>query len=406
MSSETSRLPRPKKEVKFTPAALRLIQALAKAFASNNFLLLYFSNRKIFTLQFTEPAFRDALRNKFQFLQLSRADKAGNWLTTCFRVDSTPYFAIIDPSSGEFVAVHYGDMTTPEIKTWLQEWLLKSPKFALARSIFPDLIDEVAEYKKKSSYSYGTKLRVTFSSQAFEDKTIYVNKVAPLRLAFEKYCNEKKIDPTAYYFLFRGVELPGTMTASQFGLRNGSVVHVHPNEDKTSTEPLSITVVGVDGASAIFNVTKGKRVGVFLKSYCDLLGLTSSTLRFVFNNDPVSDDLTFAEHDMKPGDQIFTQVKPIPRSDFMFHMMPPGPDMNPMGLPQPEPFDLPMAAAPNFTYMYSQGGQRPPPPPPQAFGIPYPGVPYSITQPKQVGYPKTHDNNPQSIWEGFDMNIN
>jgi hypothetical protein len=372
------------------------MQACEKAFASNNFLLLYFSNRKVFTQQFSEPGFRDALRNKFQFLQLSRADKAGNWLTTSFHVRSSPYFAIIDPSDGSFVAIRYGEMETSEIRTWLQEWLLKSPKFAASRSVFPALIEDAADIRKKASYSYGTKLRVTFSSQLFEDKTIYVNKVAPLEMAFQKYCNEKKIDLNGYYFLFKGVELPKNMTASQFGLRNGSVVHVHPNEDKTSPEPLSITVVGVDGASAVFNVTKGKRLGLFLKSYCDLLGLNPTQLRFTFNNDVLNDDLTFAEHNMKTGDQIFAHVKQFPANDFVYHMMNTGAEMGGMPqIPQAEAFDGPMGN-PNVMYMYGQ--QRPQPY--AAYG-----APYAMPPPKPMHYPKTHDNNPTtSLWEPFDMN--
>jgi hypothetical protein len=293
------------------------------------------------------------------------------------------------------------------VKTWLQEWLLKGPKFSLARSIFPALIGDAADVRKKASYSYGTKVRVTFSSQCFEDKTIYVNKVAPLELAFDKYCSEKKIDPGCYYFLFRGVELPRTMTASQFGLRNGSVVHVHPNEDKTSTEPLSITVVGVDGASAVFNVTKGKRVGVFLKTYCDLVALHQMQLRFTFNNEVLNDDLTFAEHNMKTGDQIFVHVKQFAPTDYMYHMLTSTPELSTLTpMQQPEPFDLPLA---NTGVMYNVMFNQPQRPPPltQQYQAPYGAPSYSMLPPKTTHYPKSHDANPpSSIWESFDMNIN
>jgi hypothetical protein len=71
-------LPQPKKPTKFTLAALRIMRMCEKAFASNNFLLMYFSNRKMFTQEFNDLAFREALKNKFQFLQLNRADRAGN----------------------------------------------------------------------------------------------------------------------------------------------------------------------------------------------------------------------------------------------------------------------------------------------------------------------------------------
>ena len=249
--TEAHPLPTTKKAVKYTPASLRIMQSCEKAFASNNFLLLYFSNKKTFTQQFNEFSFKDLLRNKFQFLQLSRIDKAGNWLTTTFHFKKSPYFALIDPSNGQFVQVHYGEMTTPELKVWLQQFLAKGPKFANSQCIFTGLIRETQISKKKTSYSYGTKLRVNFVYRA-DDKTIYVNKVAPLQLAFEKYCAEKGIKQEGYYFMFHGVEMPGNMTASQFGLKNGSVIHVHPLEDKTSTEPLSITVVSVNGETGNF----------------------------------------------------------------------------------------------------------------------------------------------------------
>jgi hypothetical protein len=386
------------------------MQMCEKAFASNNFLLLYFSNRKTFTQEFNEPGFKDALKNKFQFLQLSRADRAGNWLTTSFHVKSSPYYAIIDPSNGEFLTIYYGNLSIPGLRTWLQQFLSGGPRFALRPTIFTELIEEAQRIKLKNSFSYGTKIRVNFVSSAMDEKIVYVNRVAPLELAFEKYCSEKGIEMAAHYFLFKGVELPANMTASQFGLHNGSVVHVHPLEDKTSTEPLAISVVNVDGSSGAFNVTRGKKLGVFLKSYCAMTGLNAAQIRFTLNNEMINDDLTFAEHNMKNGDQLYAHMKPYaPPAEYLYHMMGHGdiPGMPPMPIPQ-EQYDVPMAN-PNLMFLYNQppGPRAPLPPPtfaPQLYGQPQ--GPFPMAPAKGVHYPgpKGHEQPPSgSIWENFDM---
>jgi hypothetical protein len=363
-----SLLPQPKKPTKFTPASLRIMQMCEKAFASNNFLLLYFSNRKTFTQEFNEAAFKDALKNKFQFLQLSRADRAGNWLTTSFHVKSSPYYAIIDPSNGQFLqlsradwagnwlttsfhvksspyyaiiapsngqflTIHYGNLSIPDLRAWLQQFLSMAAKFALRQTIFTELIEEAQKIKLKNSFSYGTKIRVNFVSSAMDEKIVYVNRVAPLEFAFEKYCSEKGIEIAAHYFLFKGVELPANMTASQFGLHNGSVVHVHPLEDKASTEPLSISVVNVDGSSGVFNVTRGKKLGVFLKSYCEMTGLNPAQIRFTITIAMINDDLTFAEDNIKIGDQLYAHMKPYaPQNEYLDHKVCSKCNIEPIGI--------------------------------------------------------------------------
>jgi hypothetical protein len=396
-------LPVLKKPVKFTPASLRLMQACEKAFASNNFLLLYFTNSKTFTQQFVQPDFQAALRNKFQFLQLSRADRAGNWLTTIFHVKCSPYYAILDPSNGEYLEMRYGDLDTPTVHAWLQSFVSRAPKFTLSRSIFTDLIQDAQSLKKRSAFAYGTKIRLTVVSQGSEEKVIYINKSAPLEIAFEKYCGERGIDPLGHYFLYRGVELPPTMSASQMGLRNGSVVHVHPLEDKVSTEPLSVTVVGPDGASSVFNVTRGRKLGGFLKSYCELSGVNPAQVRMTFNSDPVHDELTFAEHSVKNGDQLFVHHRIVPpANEFMYSLVPPPPNVPrvpQMQLPG-EQFELPMAGNPMF---YFNQPQRPGPLPPQPFPPGY-GQAYPMPPAKSGHYQKPHDSGTGgSIWESFDM---
>jgi hypothetical protein len=392
-------LPELKKSVKFTPASLRLMQACEKAFASNNFLLLYFTNSKCFTPQFTQQDFIDALRNKFQFIQLSRADRAGNWLTTTFHVKSSPYFAILDPSNGQYLEMRYGDLETPVLRAWLQSFLARGPRFALPDTIFTELIQVTQTFKKRTAFAYGTKIRINFVAQGADDKVVYVNKAAPLEIAFEKYCSERGIDEQAHYFLYRGVEVPPTITAAQMGIRNGSVIHVHPLDDKVSTEPLSVTVVALDGSSSLFNVTRGRRLGAFLKSYCEMNGLNPAVLRFTFNSEPVHDDLTFAEHNMKNGDQLFTHHRQHHPNEFVYPMLAAGevPRM-------PDQFELPMpgAANPNMMFYYNQA-QRPGPLPPQPFPPAYAPT-YPIPPAKSVHYQKQHDPNAgQSIWESFDM---
>jgi hypothetical protein len=200
------------------------------------------------------------------------------------------------------------------------------------------------------------------------------------------------------------------MTASQFGLHNGSVVHVHPLEDKTSTEPLSISVVNVDGSSGVFNVTRGKKLGVFLKSYCEMTGLNAAQMRFTFNNEMINEDLTFAEHHIKNGDQLYAHMKPYPPpAEYLYHMMGHGdlPGMAAGPMPQ-EQYDVPMAN-PNLMFLYNQppATRAPLPPPsfaPQLFGQPQ--APFPMAPAKGVHYPgpKGHEQPPGgSIWENFDM---
>jgi small ubiquitin-related modifier len=392
-------LPELKKPVKFTPASLRIMQACEKAFAANNFLLLYFTNSKMFTPQFSQPEFTDALRNRFQFLQLSRADRAGNWLTTTFHVKCSPYFAIIDPSNGQYLEMRYGDVSTPTLQMWLQSFLARGPRFALPESIFPELIKETHSFQKRASFSYGTKIRINFVAEGSDDRVVYVNKVAPLEIAFEKYCSERGLDVDAYYFLYRGIELPPTVSAAQMGIRNGGIIHMHSLEDKVSTEPLSVTVVGLDGGSSLFNVTRGRQLGAFLKSYCEMNGLNPGLLRFTFNGEPVHDDLTFAEHNMKNGDQLFAHHRQHQPNEFVYPMLGAG-EVPRMA----EQFELPMGGGPNPNMMfYYNQPPRPAPLPPQPFPSAYPG-PYPMPPAKNVHYQKQHDpNTTQSIWESFDM---
>jgi hypothetical protein len=373
------------------------MQACEKAFASNNFLLMYFTNSKVFTSQFTHPDFLDGLRNKFQFLQLSRADRAGNWLTTTFHVKCSPYFAILDPSNGQYLEMRYGDVDTPTLRAWLQSFIARGPKFALPESIFTELIQETRTFKKRTAFAYGTKIRISFVAQGADDKVVYVNKSAPLEIAFDKYCIERGIDAQTHYFLYRGVELPPTMSPAQMGIRNGSIVHVHPLEDKVSTEALAVTVVGADGSSSLFNVTRGRRLGAFLKSYCEMNGLNPAQLRFFFNSESVHDDLTFAEHNIKNGDQLFAHHRQGQPSEFVYPML-----GAPEGARIADQFDLAMGANPNMMYFYNQP-QRAPPLPPQPFPPPYP-APYPVPPTKSVHYQKPHDpSGGQSIWEAFDM---
>jgi hypothetical protein len=301
------------------------------------------------------------------------------------------------------VSIAYGDLSITEVGAWLSDFLAQGRDFALPQSIFTELIEETQKIKLKASFSYGAKIRVSFTSSNGEERIVYVNRVAPLEIAFEKYCSERGIDPEAYYFLFKGIELPRNMSASQFGLRNGSTVSVHPLEDRTSTEPLSITVFNIDGSSSVFNVTRGKKLSSFIKSYCELSALNPEQFRFAYNNDVVFEDLTFAEHGMKNGDQLYAHMKPYaPPADYMYRMLNP-PEVPPPMVP--DPYEMHMASQ-NMMLLY---GQQPGPQlPPVAFSTapyvpPFPMPP--PPQPKSVHHPgKPHDQNPPpSIWESFDM---
>jgi hypothetical protein len=198
------------------------------------------------------------------------------------------------------------------------------------------------------------------------------------------------------------------MSASQFGLRTGSVVNVHPLEDKTSTEPLAVTVVNVDGSSAAFNVTRGKKVGVFLKSYCQMTQLTLAQVRFTFNNEVVNEDLTFAEHDIKNGDHIYAHFRPaVPAHDYMDHMMNP-PEFT--GLPSvpsmQQQYEMTMQN-PNFMFLYSQAQTPRAPLPPHTFAPP--PAPFSMPPVKGTYQQSHYQNKPHdpnigaSIWESFEM---
>lgn len=314
-------LPKPKKPVKYTQASLRIMQTCDKAFQEHHFVLLYFTNRRTFNQLFMETNFKNIIKNNFNFLQLSRKDKSGNWLTSTYHFESSPYYAILDPTTGKFISIYYADMTLEELSSWLSKF---NGKFEKTTSDFSPLIDDLQEQKRKSAYAYRTKLKVTFSCANMDDKVLYVAKTAPLEYAFEKYCEEQNIDINQYYFLFRGVQLPPNMTASQFGLKNGSTINVHNIEDKTSKEQISLTVVGIDNNSSVYQVEKGKKINQFLRNYCETNKLQPESVRFTYKNDIVLDDLTFAEHNMKDGDKIIVHAKTFaPPSDYLMrpHMI-------------------------------------------------------------------------------------
>ena len=132
MSAEADSLPAFKKPLKFTPVSTRIMESCMKAYDAQKFLLLYFSNRKTFVKQFADPKFLDVISPKFEFLHLSRADKSGNWLTTTYQFKSSPFYSIIDPSNGAFVKIHYGDMTIPEVKTFINSFLSTDPSISVS----------------------------------------------------------------------------------------------------------------------------------------------------------------------------------------------------------------------------------------------------------------------------------
>lgn len=108
------------------------------------------------------------------------------------------------------------------------------------------------------------------------------------------------------------------MTASHFGLKNGSTINVHNIEDRTSKEQISLTVVGIDSNSSVYQVEKGRKINQFLRNYCEHNKLSPDSVRFTYKNDIVLDDLTFAEHNMKDGDKIFVHVKSYaPPSEYL-----------------------------------------------------------------------------------------
>lgn len=441
----TQQLPQPKKPVKYTPASYRIMQVCDKAFNEHRFVLLYFTNRKLFNPMFNDPNFKNVIKANYVFVQLSRADKAGNWLTTTYHCQSSPYYAIIDPSTGNFITIHYGDMTIEELGKWLSTF---SGKFNSPTCIFKALLEEHQEFKRKTAFSYGTKLRITFVCSNFEDKILYINKSAPLEFAFEKYCQEQSINRDYYYFLFRGIELPPDMTATHFGLRNGSVIHVHPLDDRTSKEKISIKVVGLDNNSSVFNVEKGKKIKQFLQNYCETNQIDPQTVRFTFHNDVINDDLTFAEHNMKNDDQIYAHLKTFSQPPEILYRMY-KPNEMPSMIPSNDAYDVQMAqmqmqmpmaqlTPPNMMYMpFNQRQQQismqpqmtapltglgippnlPPSIPPITPSIPLQQIPgqmpnqmpqynqYPMPPTKVYSYSKPVDQNQNQTmgWENFDM---
>lgn len=371
MCESNGNLPVPKKPVKYTHASQRVMTVCERAFENGTFALLYFTNRKIYIPMFSDPKFRQFIKNKFKFMQLSRADKSGNWLTSTYHFDSSPYYAIIDPSNGEFVTVHYGEMNLDDLISWLSKF---NRKFRNPTSVFTGLSDKVSEQKRKAAFTYGTKLRIAFVCSRFDDRVMYISKTAPLEMAFEKYCEEQNIDMNEYYFMYYGVQLPPNMTASQFQLKNGSMIHVHHIEDRTSKEQISITVIGTDNNSTVYQVEKGRKIGQFLRNYCDTNKLQMKDLRFTYKNDVVNDDLTFAEHSMKDGDQILVHVKTYdPPTEYysrlsmmmkpneVHHMMP-NEVYDQFQMPQINPMQQMAISQPPMMYMYNQA-QRPQLPP-------------------------------------------
>jgi hypothetical protein len=308
---EDAPLPEVGREVRWTAVATRIMQACDKAFATNNFLLLYFSHAKkeMVARQFAKPDFRDALRGRFQFLKLSRANPAGHWLAFTYQTHNTPYFAIIDPSTGDFRRLTCGDLTTPRLCAWLDKFVAEGPKFASSQCMFTAMIAEIQRSNRVNSLTGGQKLRVTFSHRLLGDDIMAISRLAPLEIAFARYAEEKEIEVNAYYFMFEGVELPWNMTPCSFNLEHGSVIHVHPLDDKTSDEPLSLTVVS-DYGSGVFQVTRGRTIGAFLKSYAETSAHpTPDRLRLTCRAEILNEDLTFAEANVVDGDLLYADIK-------------------------------------------------------------------------------------------------
>ncbi|KAH0788430.1 ubiquitin-like modifier [Histomonas meleagridis] len=418
MSTEDNALPTLKKTLKFTPVSIRIMEMCEKAYDSQKFLLLYFTNRKCYVRQFLDPKFPEMVNPRFEFFHLSRADKSGNWLTTTYRFKSSPFYAILDPSNGSFLKIHYGDLNLQQLETFLNSFISTNPKYELSYCQFPTTIEEIKENKRRAAYSYGTKIKVTFQSTKLPQINLFVNKSAPLRCAFESFCKKQNVDVRLYYFMYHGVQLPPEMTALQFHIKNNDIIYVHLFEDKNSTEPLSVTVIGIDGETTTLNVQKGRVVGSVLRMYCENHSLNPSSVRFTHKNDIVDESLTFGEHNISNGDQIIVQQKPViptvpppassTQNEYYYHYMKQN-DMQQQQMPQgpptvslvPDIFEMQLQAQhnPNVMFMYNQPIPRnhPMPPPPfnqinSSYGMPT----------KQYPYQKQMDTQPQNLWESFE----
>ena len=149
------------------------------------------------------------------------------------------------------------------------------------------------------------------------------------------------------------------------------------------------------------------------KGSLELRGYTKITLNSLLNATydwKINDDLTFAEHNIKIGDQLYAHMKPYaPPNEYLYHMMGHGdiPGIPAVPIPQ-EQYDVPMAN-PNLMFLYNQPPppRAPLPPPnfaPQFYGQPQ--GPFPMAPAKGVHYPgpKGNEQPPSgSIWENFDM---
>lgn len=320
MFKEAENLPTLKKEVKYTSASKRYMEVCKKAYESNTFVLLYFTNRKLFIKRFLEKPFMEKIQKSFTFLHLCRSEKAGNWFASTFQFKNTPFYSICDPSNGDFVRIHYGDVSSEELLDAAAHFKEMGLNYKSPICIFPEKLEENYKKKRRTTLTSGTKIRITFRATSdLPEKSMFINRTAPFSCAFEIYCSKMNIDINKYYFMYHGVQLPPDMTALQFKMKANDVIYVHLFEDKNSTELISITIIGIDNEETQVTVQKCRNVGSLLRTYCETHSIDISNYNFTIKGEIVDDSITFGEHNIQNNDKIIIEKKPSIHPMIMNH---------------------------------------------------------------------------------------
>lgn len=303
-------LPEYKRKLNFTPASLKILKSCQSSYDERKFLVIYFSNRKCFVRHFLKPEFVEAFKDKFQFLQMCRADKYGNWLSLSYHFTNSPLFGIIDPSNGKFISIHYGNLTTEELSSWLRDFLNKNMKYSLGYFSLSDLIEKIENDKERFRTSGQGKIKIIIKSISGQNTGFYPSKTSSFKFLFDKYCEKLKLDRKKYYFLYHGAQIPESMSPSQFHMKNGDIIYAHSIDEKESDETIDIYISFNNEHNYKYTVQKGRSLKLLTTSFCSEQNIDHDKYLFYYKNEKIDENLTFYELQIENDETIIVQERP------------------------------------------------------------------------------------------------
>lgn len=93
--------------------------------------------------------------------------------------------------------------------------------------------------------------------------------------------------------------------------------HKNSQDDDENTVPphkgatINLRVVGQDGSEVFFRIREHATLGRLIDAYCDRRSIARSAVRFMFDGERVTDEMTPASLDMEENDVIDAMLQQV-----------------------------------------------------------------------------------------------